>query len=74
MSFLLLLLLGDGSLDEVLIRQHDGAVELVRQTTVSATDHHDADDELAKGLELAAERHVDRRVAEAQSHVCAGGC
>lgn len=52
------------SLDEMFIRQHDGAVELIRQPTMPASYHHDADDQLAEGLELTAQGHINRRISE----------
>lgn len=53
----------------LLIRQHDGAVDRVRQATVASSDHHGTDDELAKGAEHAAQRRHHGRVTETQPDV-----
>lgn len=51
------------------IRQHDGPVQLIRKTTVTPSNHHDANHNLAKSVELAAEGHVDGGVAETQPDI-----
>ena len=47
-----------------LIRQQDSSIELIRKTSMPATNHHGADNELAEWCELAAERGHDGWMAE----------
>lgn len=56
-------------LNEVLVRKHDRTVKPIWKTSVASTNHHNADDDLAKRVECTAERHVHRWVAETQSNV-----
>lgn len=57
---------------QVLVGKHNGLVELVRQATVTATQHEGADDKLAERVEFTAQRDVEARVSEAETDITAG--
>jgi hypothetical protein len=54
---------------DLLIRQHNGAVNRIRQTTMASSDHHGTDDELAKGAKHAAQRRHHGWITETQPDV-----
>lgn len=55
--------------NKVLIREHNGTVELVRQTAMATANHDGANDKLAECVELATQRVVDARVPEAEPDI-----
>ena len=60
------------SLNKVLVGQHNGPVQLVWETPMTAADHDEANDHLAERAKHAAQRHVGIGVSKTEADVAAG--
>lgn len=56
-------------IDKVFPRENNGAIDLIRQSTVTASDHHEANNEFAEGIELSTEGCIDSRIPKTETNI-----
>lgn len=56
-------------IDKVFTRESNGPIDLVRQSTVTASNHHEANNEFAKNVELPREGCIVSRIPKTETNI-----
>lgn len=56
-------------IDEVLARENNRTIDTIRQSTMPASNHHEANDEFAKGIEFSRQGGIDGGIAKTEADI-----